>query len=483
MEGARRPTVAVIGAGVSGLTAAKQLQSFSLGVTVFERASAVGGIWSFDERKPLEPPYPSLLPSLSDYDDGPSQLGLGGDPPDLVELQHAPPGPAYESLTNNIPTSLLELQGYPWPDGTGDYVSHRVVWGYLQRYAVANGLEPLIKFNTRVEKLEKEGQRWSLQTSTLERDELDRSKIITETSEFDAVVVATGHYHAPRIPDFPGLPEWKRRWPSRVFHSKAFRTADCFENLLLIGAGVSATDIAKEASTHVKKIYQVCRGSASDIPAQFLPENAERVGPISSFSAPSEVELDGILHEDAAIPATVTLNDGRILDDIHTVILCTGYHITYPFLKQFHSDSTPVQDADERVLVTDGTQIHNLHEDIFYIPDPTLAFVGTAFSASSFSLFEFQSIAISAVFSGNVKLPPREVMRARYKERLAKKGAGKMFHSLRDDEVDYVARLVLWLNSDLALSSDRVVEGHSEAWLRRYHERKEWLASVFRRGS
>lgn len=40
---------------------------------------------------------------------------------------------------------------------------------------------------------------------------------------FDAVVVASGHYHACRIPDIPGLADLKKRWPSRVQHSKSYR--------------------------------------------------------------------------------------------------------------------------------------------------------------------------------------------------------------------------------------------------------------------
>lgn len=173
------------------------------------------------------------------------------------------------------------------------------------------------------------------------------------------------------------------------------------------------------------------------------------------------------------------LNDGRVLKNIHTVILCTGYLITYPFLAQYHDDFTPVEQANDKVLVTNGTQLHNLHEDIFYIPDPTLAFVGTSFSVASFSLYEFQSVAIAAVFSGHVKVPSTESMRRQYRERLAKKGPGKLFHSLRNDEVEYVSRLVSWLNIGLAVSPGRTVQGHSAKWLQKYENRREWLAGIF----
>jgi Flavin-binding monooxygenase-like len=48
--------------------------------------------------------------------------------------------------------------------------------------------------------------------------------------EFDSVVIASGHYHSPNVPDIPGLKEWKNRWPERVSHSKAYRRPDDFKD-------------------------------------------------------------------------------------------------------------------------------------------------------------------------------------------------------------------------------------------------------------
>ena len=47
--------------------------------------------------------------------------------------------------------------------------------------------------------------------------------MLTMLQKFDAVVVASGHYHAARVPNTPGLAEWKQRWPERVEHSKRYR--------------------------------------------------------------------------------------------------------------------------------------------------------------------------------------------------------------------------------------------------------------------
>ena len=49
------------------------------------------------------------------------------------------------------------------------------------------------------------------------------------SQEFDAVVMASGHYNAPRIPDIEGLEQWKERWPDRVQHSKGYRKPDVYK--------------------------------------------------------------------------------------------------------------------------------------------------------------------------------------------------------------------------------------------------------------
>ena len=82
---------------------------------------------------------------------------------------------------NNISTKLQELKDFPWPEGTPDYVNVRVKQNYIQSYSKAFGVEELTRYNTRVEKLEKEGNIWKVQ-STLTREEgNDRGKRIKTT--------------------------------------------------------------------------------------------------------------------------------------------------------------------------------------------------------------------------------------------------------------------------------------------------------------
>ncbi len=107
---------------------------------------------------------------------------------------------------------------------------------------------------------------------------------------------------------------------------------------------------------------------------------------------------------------------------------------------------------------------HNLHRDIFYIPDPSLAFVGVPFFTATFTLFEFQAMVVAKVLGGAAELPSQERMRAEYEQRVRTKGLGKAFHSLRDKEVEYVDELLGWVNGDLEKKGVGRLEGHTEKW-------------------
>jgi hypothetical protein len=179
------------------------------------------------------------------------------------------------------------------------------------------------------------------------------------------------------------------------------------------------------------------------------------------------------------LPLTAHLKSGQTLDGIDTIILCTGYQLAFPFLGQLNDHSISATEADDTVLVTDGTQIHNLHDDIFYIPDPTLAFVGIPFYTATFSLFEFQAIAVAAFLSGDVKLPSTESLREEYVNRLEEKGYGRSFHSLKDQEQPYVKKLLGWVNTGRVEKGLSPIEGHTEAWIQERAALSERMKLIF----
>jgi cation diffusion facilitator CzcD-associated flavoprotein CzcO len=241
------------------------------------------------------------------------------------------------------------------------------------------------------------------------------------------------------------------------------------QTVLLIGASTSSTDIAREIDGVAKKVYQSSRGGQFDLPLSFLPPNTSRIGECSSFQFDPKDNGRG----------TVYLKDGSILPGIDKVVVCTGYHISYPFLREYHDDFLKAEQADERILVTDGTQVHNLHKDIFYIPDPTLAFVGTSYYVATMSFFEFQAIAVAAVFSGRAKLPSEEEMREEYRAKVVNKGYGRAFHALHGIEAETVRELVEWINADAELSGAPKIQGHSDEWIKEDEVKLEKLRKRF----
>ena len=480
--------VAVIGAGISGVSAAAHLLKQGLETVVFERSDIPGGVWHYDERSALESSFPNTRPSVGDYKTRPA-VPYSTPPPEYendkdLEIAHAPPGPSYAGLRNNVSTRLMKTSLQDWPEGTDDYVTQKVLEEYIQAFSNDHGVTAITQYHTRVEEVCKQGDEWVLRTTTLQKSSAG-AHLIERRWTFDAVVVASGHYNMPNIPNWPGIAEWKAARPSQVWHSKGYRKPHQFKdkNILIIGASVSANDIAKEAGPYANKIWQSTRNGELDLPAILLPPNATRVAEVKSFDLDTE-HVNDSTDPKSPIPGTVTLVDGQKIENLHAVIVATGYITSYPFLSHLHDDDLPASEADDHILVTaKGDMAHNLHKDIFYIPDPTLSFIGAPYHIATFSLFEFQAQAVARVLAGKATLPTEQEMRAEYQEKVARKGLGRDFHSLRGEkqEENYVTDLVSWVNQDAERhgSEDKMV-GHTDAWRQAKADQLEqfkWLRS------
>ena len=487
----------MIGAGVSGVTAAGHLLREGLQVRLFERSSIAGGVWHFDPRIPNSPTYPSERPSVGDYQTTtPGQFGLVSPPtppPDTidgrkqsqpllgddgtsVEVSFSPPSPCYAGLKNNVPTELMTSSLGAWPEGTTSHVSQKRIEEYVQALAQNSGVNEVAEYNTRVEEIKKspDGRFWVIRILKLHHTG-GKPRFEEQTLQFDAVVVATGHYNLPLVPNIPGLKEWKEKTGDKVIHTKQYRDPTPFKDqtVLVIGCGVSAMDICRELGRFAKRVYQSARGGQRDLPATLLLENASRIGPIARF----EIDEDTISGKGTAV-----LKDGTRIEGIDRLIIATGYIKSYPFFADLHDDSLPAEEAGPRLLVSsEGTMTHNLHKDIFYIEDPTLTFVGVPYHTATFSLFDFQSQVVARVLSGKAQLPTREGMRELYTQRLDEKGAGRDFHSLAEEgaEENYVQNLVQWVNEDATKLGHESMKGHTEEWLQGKRAMKKRFKAIF----
>jgi cation diffusion facilitator CzcD-associated flavoprotein CzcO len=90
---------------------------------------------------------------------------------------------------------------------------------YLVAFAEAHGLKRFIRCNTTVVQVAPNETAGGWEITTYDSNMMEQSSRY-ETTAYDAVVVASGHYRTPRIPDnIPGL----ELFPGDVVHSRMYR--------------------------------------------------------------------------------------------------------------------------------------------------------------------------------------------------------------------------------------------------------------------
>ncbi|KAH8658618.1 hypothetical protein BGZ60DRAFT_334024, partial [Tricladium varicosporioides] len=444
--------VAVIGAGPSGLAAARRLVYEGLEVIVYERKHQIGGIWLFEQRLPRKASFPTEIERHTDQPTTTNSRLAEMEDRDEVQSIFAPPSPCYESLVTNIETSLIRFQGYEHPPDADPYVSHTFVLDYLRQFSELSGVSNLVKCNTSVQRVEKAAEgKWKVSVDELDLTLDPEIRLKSYEEIFDAVVVCNGHFSKPYVPRICGLEEWAKKWPGRFLHSRDYRNNSHFygKNVLIIGGRNSGFDLAREIALVADNVYQSIRSGTDDgrPPRERLiksaiwstiPENVIRHVEIATFSSVEKCEEMG--------HCRINLIDGTSLSEIDFVIFATGYLYSLPFLPDLafrDSHDDPLGDAS---IISNGSCLHNLHLDTFYIYDPSLAFVGVPNGISTFSFFDVQSAAIAAAFSGQVALPQSDVMLGIYKRRTFCSPTGKAFHTLgKNKEISLVQAILEWI--------------------------------------
>ncbi len=131
----------------------------------------------------------------------------------------------YDRLRLHTTRGLSALPRVPIPERLGRWVARDDFIAYLEHYARKIGVP--IRLGVRVERINRidaAGGGW---------------RLVTSAGELEAgqVVIATGHNHTPRIPDWPG----KAAFTGELIHSSAYRNPAPFRgrDVLVVGAGNS----------------------------------------------------------------------------------------------------------------------------------------------------------------------------------------------------------------------------------------------------
>jgi cation diffusion facilitator CzcD-associated flavoprotein CzcO len=123
----------------------------------------------------------------------------------------------------------MEFTDQKWPSDKSVFPERELVQKYLEDYSM--GVDR-IKYNTEVTDLHgltthsmHEGKKWKVTTRNLKKN----STLKDEPPEtYDAVVVATGTFDRVFQPEYPGLDDWKEKYPDTVLHSRSYRYAEDF---------------------------------------------------------------------------------------------------------------------------------------------------------------------------------------------------------------------------------------------------------------
>ncbi|MCU1723768.1 flavin-containing monooxygenase [Pseudomonas sp. 5P_5.1_Bac1] len=201
----QQPTIAIIGAGASGLGVAKALREAGVNFEIIEATARFGGNWQ-------------------------------------------PDGPAskmYASVHLISSRRNTQFADFPMPADYPDYPRHNQVFAYLTQLAEHYQLAAHTRFNTRVTHMAKDRQGWQLTFA-------DGSQ-----SRYAVVVVCNGLLGVPKIPAYPGT------FSGPSLHARDYRSAEQLrgKRVLVVGGGNSGCDIAVDAAqTASRALHSTRRG-------------------------------------------------------------------------------------------------------------------------------------------------------------------------------------------------------------------------------
>ena len=350
--------VCIIGAGPSGLAAAKNCVQAGLSVVVFEKNDKVGGNWVFNAKT------------------GHSSV--------------------YENTHIISSKRLSEYENFPMPDSYPDYPNHRQVQAYFEQYAKHFDLCAKIRFEHTVEHVQRE-------ESGSFRVRYHDAAGSVQTELFDALMVANGHHWDPKFPAYPGT------FSGQYMHSHDFKAVDeqwRGKRVLVIGAGNSACDVAVESARVAGSVSMSMRspqwflpkfvfGTPSDVfaeRAKWLPKKLKQhlmtwmirglQGRYRDYGLPENKKpllshhptansdlLDFIRHGRITPRAGIKAFHGREVeftdgtrDEFDIVCACTGFRISFPFF-----DKTFVDFADAERVPLFRKMMHADYDNLYFI--------------------------------------------------------------------------------------------------------------------
>ncbi len=416
----QKPKVCIIGAGSTGITAAKALKEKGIAFDCYEKGSDIGGNWRYNNDNSLSSAYRTLHIISSKWN--------------------------------------MQYSDFPMPDEFPDYGHHTDVLRYFENYVDHFDIRKSITFNTEVRDVSPtESNTWNVTLSS------------GKTICYSAVLIANGHHWNPRLPDFPG------QFNGEQIHSHFYKSPEKYENknVLVVGIGNSGCDIAIDLCRLAKNVYLSTRRSAHVIPKYLIGKPTDTwatpsldaytplwfkrlfiktltyltVGNQENYGLPkpkhkllsehptvNQEFLAYVGHGRVKIKPnigelqgdSVSFADGS-REPFDAIIYATGYQIAFPFLKP-------------EIFEVKGNQA-SLYRRVIHPDLPNLYFLGLIQPLGAIMpLAEIQGKWIAGVINNDYALPDKQTMLKwiqRDKTILQKRYVDSPRHTIQVDFWDY----------------------------------------------
>ncbi|KAJ9443816.1 putative flavin-containing monooxygenase 2 [Diplonema papillatum] len=465
--------VAIVGGGCCGIYTLKMLLAMGLEADVYEQSHVgPGGVWR-----------------------GEGSCGL-----------------AYDTLRTNSSEVTTTAPDFPFPfEPSSPFPHHSEILRYIAIYVQKFNLSEHIKLGRRVVSVSPEAEgnrdtRWLVTVATTQDDRANTTKPVgvekTEEIVYDAVFTCTGQFSGkPVVPDMKGM----ECFTGMAIHSSQYRNNKCFKgkNVVVVGIGNSALDIALDTSAPAKSVFIAVRRSPA-----ILSVEDDRGAPIDRWlltrGTPSQPHIgagalkESKLHQaflNAGMPPlnakpekvgvgmvknapaflrileekklrlgpsiaqfnanSVTLIDGREIP-CDVVVFCTGYDLSSSL--RFLAPSV----AKDIVKTSPSGQAYvNLYKMCLHPSYLTLCLCGLATTNANEALVgEMQARWTASMLRGRVRTPTPQDISTYIRERES------LIHSVDP----YHARFVRYVAYMDSLASDIGCLPHitpKEAWLRK----------------
>ena len=376
-------SVAIIGAGPSGLAQLRAFQSAKADgadipeIVCFETQSDWGGLWNYTWR------------TGTDENGDPVHCSM------------------YRYLWSNGPKEGLEFADYTFAEHFGrniaSYPPRAVLWDYIKGRVEKAGVRDWIRFQNPVRRIE---QRSSGKFRVVAQDIVNDRET---DEEFDHVIVATGHFSTPNVPEFPGFATFN----GRVLHAHDFRDAREFidKDILIIGTSYSAEDIGSQCWKYGCRSVTVSHRTA---PMGFKwPNNWKEVPLLERVERKTAYFKDGTSAE------------------VDAIILCTGYLHHFPFVE----DKLRLRTAN-RLATAD------LYKGVVWVKNPDFFYLGMQDQWYTFNMFDAQAWYVRDVIMDRIQTPDRKAMAADVAAREAEEDALEDDYACIKYQGDYVRELI-----------------------------------------